>query len=75
MALGSGFVLNIIAVSEEVAGSLLCGFTKADTSAVSSIELKQATRLNWRLFFFFCFSNSMEKEIGFLLGKITTMVN
>lgn len=71
-ALGFGFVLNMVVVSEEVAGSLLCAFTKADTSAVSSIELKQGLRLNWCFFFFFF---PKEKEIGFQLGKITPMVN
>jgi len=35
------FILNLIVVTEEVAGCLLCALIRADTFAVSSIELKQ----------------------------------
>lgn len=48
-----GFVLNLIVVTEEVAGCFLCAFTRADAFAVSSVELKQGLRQNWHLFFFF----------------------
>lgn len=34
-----------------MAESLLCAFTRTDTSVVSSVELKQCFRLNWWIFF------------------------
>lgn len=50
MALEFGFVLIMFAVSEEVAGSLLCAFAREDASAVSSIQLKKGFGLNWHIF-------------------------
>lgn len=40
------FVLNLIVVTEEVAGCFLCTFTRADAFAVSSVELKQGLKQN-----------------------------